>query len=382
MVVLRCIGCIQTPYHKRDHRTIILIEQSQAKQQARHRHVRTASHKLDLRGRIYGRRFAGDVNELSPSAEYSSGFILRYRLYFTPAQTFIPFTHPIELLKTSAMMKEREIEQTYRKGHATTNLCIGMLLDDLDNPLRMRRLSPRSGFDKEGDSLNKAKCLYTTNLDKGSKASLALSSLLTFLSSKKKSEVITIEADGVRVAILDTGISLLDHIKRLADNDECQDYLQHVYGGPPDVRFTFLITETYSFGNAKVTTETGIKDRIKMGIDIPVTDAVSHGLSLALPSDSKPVDVKAAFETWTSKSAGTAVKVKTLRTYIIKAVCLHVRMNENEKADRRYFLDPRKRDNFRNIRGASQSDVVSENLQEDFLAFEVEDQELEVEDQE
>jgi len=251
-----------------------------------------------------------------------------------------------------------------------------MLLDDLDNPLLMRRLPPRSGFGMPGDSLHGAECHYTTNSEKGSEASFALSSLLTFLSSKKKSEVITIEADGVHVAILDLGISLSDHIKRLADNDECQEYLKHVYGRDVDVRHTFLITETYSFDNAKVTTETAVKHRKKLGTDIPVTDVLFHGLSLALPSDSKLADVKATFEAWTSANAETAVKVKEMRTYVIKTVCLHVRMNE--KADRKYFLEPRKR---HNIRGAKQSDAVPGNL-EDLLAFEVEDQELEVEDQE
>ena len=138
------------------------------------------------------------------------------------------------------------------------NLCIGMLLDDLDDPLLMRRLPPRSGFGNAGDSLLGH---YTTNSDKGSQASFALSALLAFLSSKKKSEVITIEADAVHVAILDSGISLSDYIKRLADNDECQEYLKHVYDRDIDVRHTFLITETYSFVDAKVRTETGVNRR-------------------------------------------------------------------------------------------------------------------------
>jgi hypothetical protein len=162
-----------------------------------------------------------------------------------------------ELADQEEAMPERKIKQTYPEGHDAANLCIGMLLDDLDDPLLMRRLPPRSGFGNAGDSLLGVECHYATNSDKGSEASFALSALLTFGLSKKKSEVITIEDDALHVAILDSGISLSDYIKRLADNDECQEYLKHVYGRDIDVRHTFLITELYSFVDAKVRTETG-----------------------------------------------------------------------------------------------------------------------------
>ena len=200
------------------------------------------------------------------------------------------------------MTKDREIEKSYPKGHPTTKLCIGMLLSDLQDPLRMRRLPPRSGFDKGDDNLEGAKAHLSKKLDKGRKATLDLP-FLNFLLSKKQHSDVLLETDHLCISILDTGSSLLDHIKGLADDDDCQDYLRPIHDGPPDERFTFLITETWSFDDAKVTTDTGVHGDAKMGIVVPVTDAVTHGLSLALPSDMKPVDPRSLSTCRTPKGA-------------------------------------------------------------------------------